>query len=64
MNHLQLFDVNFMYIIIVQLGDIINNALKYCWFVLDLMWPKVTLKLVFIVKCMGVKYTLCKTLYN
>ena len=51
---MQPFDVNFMFIIIVKLGDIFNNALKYCLIVMDLMFQQVILTLVFIVKCMGV----------
>ena len=51
-KNMQLFDVKFIYIIIVKLGDIVNNALEYFWIVMDLMWQKVTLPLGFIVKCM------------
>ena len=51
---MQLIDVKFIYIIIVKLGDIFNNTLKYIWIVMDIMWQKVTLTLGFIVKCMGV----------
>ena len=43
-----------MYIIILKLGDILNNTLTYCKIVLDLMCHKVTLILGFIVKCMKV----------
>ena len=51
---MQPFDINLLYIIIVKLGDIFNNALKYCLIVMDLMFEKVTLTLFFIVKCIGV----------
>ena len=51
---MQPLDVIYMYIIIVKLGDIFNNALKYCWIVMDLMCQKFTLTLVYIVKYMGV----------
>ena len=37
-KNLQLFDVNYMYIIIVKLGDIFNITLKYCFIVKDLMF--------------------------
>ena len=40
------FDVNFMYIITVMLGDIFNNALQYCLIVMELIFQKVTLTLV------------------
>ena len=39
-----------MYIIIVQLGDILNNAFKYYLIVIDLMCQKVTLTLVYLIK--------------
>ena len=51
---MQPFDVIYMYSLIVKLGVIFNNALKYCWIVIDLMCQKVTLTLVYIVKYMGV----------
>ena len=51
---MQPFDVIYMYIIIVKLGDIFNNALKYCLIVIDLICQKVTLTIVYIVKYMGV----------
>ena len=53
-KNMQPFDVSYMYIIIVKLGDIFSNTLKYCSIVMDLLFQKVTLTLVFIVKCMGV----------
>ena len=53
-KNMQLFDVIYMYTLIVKLGVIFNNALKYCWIVMDLMFQKVTLTLVYIVKYMGV----------
>ena len=46
----------------LKLGDIFNNALKYCMIAMDLMFQKVTLTLFFIVKCMEVY--IFKTLYN
>ena len=49
---MQAYDVNLMYIIIVKLSEIFNNPLKYCWVLMDLMCQKVTLPLVFILKCM------------
>ena len=51
---MQPYDVNVMYIIIVNLSEIFNNPFKYCGVVMDLMCQKVTLTLVFIVKCMKV----------
>ena len=51
---MQPFDVIYMYTLIVKLGVIFNNALIYCWIVMDLMCQKVTLTLVYIVKYMGV----------
>ena len=51
---MQPFDVIYMYTLIVKLGVIFNNAIKYCWIVIDLMCQKVTLTLVYIVKYMGV----------
>ena len=51
---MQPYDVNLMYIIIVKLSKIFNNLFKYYGVVMDLMCQKVTLTLVFIVKCIGV----------
>ena len=51
---MQPFDVIYMYSLIVKVGVIFNNALKYCWIVMDLMFQKVTLTLVDIVQYMGV----------
>ena len=48
------FDIIYMYTLIVKLGVVFNNALTYCWIVMDLMCQKVTLTLVYIVKYMGV----------
>ena len=53
-KNMQPFDVIYMYMIIVKLGDIFNNALNYCWILMDLMCQKVNLTLVYIVKYMGV----------
>ena len=53
-KNMQPFGVYILYILIVKLGDIFNNALKYCLIVMDLMFQKVTLIIFFIVKCMGV----------
>ena len=51
---MQPFDVIYMYTLIVKLGIIFNNALKYSWIVMDLICQKVTLTFVYIVKYMGV----------
>ena len=51
---MQPFDVIYMYTLIVKLGVIFNNKLKYCWIVMNLMCQKVTLTLVYIVQYMGV----------
>ena len=51
---MQPFDVIYIYTLIVELGVIFNNALKYCWIVIDIMCQKVTLTLVYIVKYMEV----------
>ena len=50
-KNMRQFDVNFMYIMTGKLGDIINKALKYCLIEMELIFQKVTLTLVFIVKC-------------
>ena len=47
---MQLFSVIYMFFLIVKLGVIFNNALKYCLIVIDLMWQKITWILVYIVK--------------
>ena len=51
---MQSFDVIYMYRLIIKLGVIFNNPLKYCCVVIELMCQKVTLSLVYIVKYMGV----------
>ena len=45
-------DVNLMYIIIVELGELINNSLKYCRVVMALICQKLTLTFILIVKYM------------
>ena len=51
---MQIYDVTVIYKISVQLNKIFNNPLKYCWVAMDPMCQKLTLTLVYIVKCTGV----------
>ena len=51
-KNMQLFNVIYMFSLIVKLGVIFKFALKYCWIEIYLMCQKVTLTLVYIVKYM------------